>query len=184
MNTRILFRRSLGPAALLAALGLLWAAAPAAYAQGKTDTIDARAAFEKLKGLAGDWEGDAGDKSSTMKGLVLYKVIGGGSAVVETLFPGTPHEMLTVYHLDGKKLMLTHYCAAGNQPRMTLTRKSTPQQLDFDFSGGTNLKASKDPHMHALRIRFEDKDRIAAEWDYHENGKLKDCKKFVLARKS
>lgn len=168
----------------LAALGLLCAVAAPAPAEAKPDTTDARAAFDKLKSLAGEWRGTLKEKGSGEEGMVVYRVTANGTAVVETIFPGTPHEMITVYHLDGDRLMLTHYCAAGNQPRMTLTRKSTPQQLDFNFAGGTSLRSSKDPHMHALRIRFETRDQIAIEWDFYENGKLKECEKFFLSRKS
>jgi hypothetical protein len=42
---------------------------------------------------------------------VEYRVTGAGSAVVETLFPGTPHEMVTVYHARKGVLCMTHYCA-------------------------------------------------------------------------
>ena len=51
-----------------------------------------------------------------------YRVTAAGSAVMEVLFPGTDHEMVTVYHQDGDDLILTHYCAAGNQPRMKCRR--------------------------------------------------------------
>ncbi len=168
----------------LAALALLCAVASPALAGTRPEAVDARTAFEKLKGLAGEWTGTVNEKGSGPPGVVVYRVTANGSAVEETLFPGSPHEMITVYHLDGNRLMLTHYCAAGNQPRMALTRKSTPEKLDFNFAGGTNLKSSKDPHMHALRIRFESKDEIATEWDFFEKGKLKECEKFFLSRKS
>jgi hypothetical protein len=92
--------------------------------------------------------------------------------------------MVTMYHLDGNKLMLTHYCAAGNQPRMTLSRKSTPEQLEFNFSGATNLKSSKAGHMHDLRLRFDGPNQISAEWDYFENGKKKSTEKFTLTRQA
>ena len=50
--------------------------------------------------------------------VARYAVTAAGSAVVETVFPGTEHEMVTVYHADGSDLVLTHYCMEGNQPRM------------------------------------------------------------------
>ena len=83
---------------------------------------------------------------------VTFKLTGAGSALVETQFPGMPHEMVSVYHLDGKELRMTHYCAAGNQPRVKLDRaKSTPDELIFVFDGGTNLDPEKDMHIHGVK---------------------------------
>ena len=79
----------------------------------------APAALERFKALAGEWVA-AEDGEMTKKGdlVARYAVTAGGSAVVETVFPGSPHEMVTVYHADGPDLVLTHYCVEGNQPRM------------------------------------------------------------------
>jgi hypothetical protein len=103
--------------------------------------------------------------------------------VMETLFRGTPHEMVTMYHLDGDKLLLTHYCAAGNQPRMVLNvQQSTPELLVFEFAGGTNLDPTKDMHMHAGRIRILGADRLENEWDSYQAGKKTGAAKFTLQR--
>jgi len=57
---------------------------------------DTQAAWDSLKKLAGDWEGDAsGDKAN-----VVYRVTSNANTVMETLFPGTPHEMISMYHLE------------------------------------------------------------------------------------
>src|SRR5437868_15374337 len=74
--------------------------------------------LDALKGLAGEWTGKAKHGDMEHEATVTYKVTAGGSAVVETVFPGTEHEMVTVYHQDGDDLVLTHYCMLGNQPRM------------------------------------------------------------------
>ena len=74
----------------------------------------ATARFDHLKALAGQWTMIGGDGSVA----VTYRVTAGGSAVIETLFPGAAYEMVTVYTIDDGALVLTHYCAEGNQPRM------------------------------------------------------------------
>jgi hypothetical protein len=147
-------------------------------------SITDKAAFEKMKSLAGEWRGTADQRDKGPQATVLYKVASGGSAVVETLFPNTDHEMVTVYHMDGDKLVLTHYCVLANQPKMALTKKSTADVLDFDFVGGTNVKPKKDMHMHSARIRFEGNDAITSEWDMYQDGKKTESKKFFLARKT
>lgn len=76
------------------------------------------AGLERLKTLAGTWvEADA-DGKPTDKVVSVFKVTAAGSAVEETIFPGQPQEMVSIYHRDGADLLLTHYCALGNQPRM------------------------------------------------------------------
>jgi hypothetical protein len=154
----------------------------AGWAAPALKDFDANAAFEQLKALAGEWQGQTSESGQKTDLKVLYQVTANGNALVETIFPGSPHEMVTVYHLDGKKLMLTHYCAAGNQPRMVLNRKSTPAELAFDFAGATNLKSGKEGHMHALRLRFDNPGQLSAEWDYFKDGKKQDCTRFSLKR--
>jgi hypothetical protein len=146
-------------------------------------SITPKAAFEKLKGLAGEWHGTEGEKDKGHPATVTYRTTSGGSAVVETLFPSSDHEMVTLYHLDGDKLVLTHYCMLANQPKMALTGKSSADELVFDFAGGSNVKPKIDMHMHSLRLRFENKDVIATEWDMFDAGKKVDSKKFFLTRK-
>lgn len=143
----------------------------------------AQDAFNRLKGLAGEWHGRIGDREKGEEATVIYRVTAAGHTVQETLFPGASYEMITMYFLEGGKLVLTHFCAAGNQPRMALTKKSTPDALDFNFIGGTNIKSRRDGHMRSARIRFEGANALAAEWDYFEGGKKSDTKKFFLTRK-
>ena len=111
------------------------------------------------------------DGKPTEQVVSVFKVTAGGTAVQETVFPGQPHEMVTVYHLDGGDLLLTHYCAAGNQPRMKLDAQSPQDQLVFKFAGGTNLDPQRDMHMHEGSIKFLDDDRIQWNWQGYAQGK-------------
>src|SRR5437868_7105013 len=74
--------------------------------------------FDSLKTLAGTWEGTGMMDGKEQAVTVVYEVTSGGSILVERLMPGTPGEMISVYHRDGKTLSMTHYCALGNQPEM------------------------------------------------------------------
>ena len=67
---------------------------------------------------------------TSVKIVSVIKVTAGGSAVHETLFPGSAHEMVSVYHLDGADLVMTHFCALGNQPRMKADPKSPANQIN------------------------------------------------------
>ena len=145
---------------------------------------DSKAAFERLKSLAGSWEGKAGQGDPLQPGAVVrWETISAGTAVMETLFPGTPHEMRSVYFLDGGELVLTHYCAMGNQPRMKLSPATTDRTLMFEFAGGTNLDPAKDVHIHSGRLKLVGPDALEAEWTVWGGGKQTGANRFVLERK-
>ncbi|HEU4384962.1 MAG TPA: hypothetical protein VFR85_15880 [Anaeromyxobacteraceae bacterium] len=142
----------------------------------------AAAQLEKLKSLAGTWSGKAshGD-APAHDATTVFRVTGGGSAVVETLGPGTPHEMVTVYHLDGDQLVLTHYCAAGNQPTMQALPSKDPAVIAFDFVRGSNMKPG-DMHMHSARLVLAGEDRLEGEWVSWVGGKPAGSVRFSLTR--
>jgi hypothetical protein len=139
-------------------------------------------AFGRLKALAGDWQGTilATNGPAT---AVNYRLTAGGRTVMETLFGGTGHEMVSMYHLDGADLVLTHYCAMGNQPRMRYAPgRSAPDRLMFEFAGGTNLPPAEDVHMHEGWIRWAATNRIEAAWTLHGEGKPLGTNAFFLVR--
>lgn len=128
--------------------------------------------LERLKKLAGTWlVADANGKATDVVASVI-KVTAAGSAVHETLFPGQPHEMISVYHLDNGELVMTHYCALGNQPRMKADPKSPPNQIRWEFAGGTNLNVAKDKHMHSATLTFVDDDHLELTGECWEDGKV------------
>jgi hypothetical protein len=125
------------------------------------------------------------DGKPTAEVVSIVKVTAGGSAVHETLFPGQPHEMVSVYYRDGTDLIMTHYCVLGNQPRMKADPKSATNQIHFQFAGGSNLNPAKDKHMHEGTITFVDADHIEYEGVAWEAGKPTKCScgKMKLVRK-
>src|SRR5262249_42997613 len=147
------------------------------------DAKSVAAAFGRLKELVGDWRTTSPkDDADKTKVAVRYHLTAGGSAVVETLFPGEDMEMVTVYHRDGDQLMMTHYCQAGNQPRMRTKSVDDTSELVFDFAGGTNLDPAKDLHMHGYRVRFVDSNHLQARWEYYRDGKSAGKHEFDLVR--
>lgn len=125
-------------------------------------------AFEKMKSLEGTWVvADANGKPTDQVSSII-KVTAGGSAIHETLFPGQPQEMVSVYTVDGADLVMTHYCVLGNQPRLKADPKSPSNQIVFEFAGGSNLNPSKDKHMHSATLTFVDDSHIEVAgvgWD-------------------
>jgi hypothetical protein len=127
--------------------------------------------LERMKKLAGTWVAVGKDGKPTEEVVSVIKVTAAGSAVHETLFPGQAQEMVSVYYLDGNDLMMTHYCALGNQPRMKADPKSPPNQMCFKFAGGSNLDPAKDMHMHEGTLTFIDDDHIEFAGVCWEGGK-------------
>ena len=140
-------------------------------------------ALDPLKKLAGEWTGKAGHGDQKMDATVTYHVTANGSAVVETLFPGSEHEMVTVYTVEKGTLVLTHYCAAGNQPRMKAAKAGGANGLKFDFAGGANISPGKDMFMHDLKLSFADDDHLRGEWSQWKDGKPAELMVFDLERK-
>ncbi len=137
--------------------------------------------LERLKTLVGRWQGTTIMDGKETPVSVIYETSSNGSIVVETLFPGTPHEMVSVYYDENGKLGMTHYCAINNQPHFTL-KTSTNNEIDLLFANGTNLNPEKDGHMHAVDFTFNDKDNMVQEWKFFEDGKEKGVSTFTFTR--
>lgn len=82
---------------------------------------------------------DEGGKKGNVEVEVSCELTSAGKVVLETMMPGTPGEMMTVYYVDGEDLVLLHYCASGNQPRMKLEPSTDAADLKFRCLGGTNV---------------------------------------------
>ncbi|MEY3026993.1 MAG: hypothetical protein RLZZ238_1890 [Planctomycetota bacterium] len=150
-------------------------------------TQDAKAAsvpppLERFRQLRGTWDADL-DGDGTPDTTVEYRVVGAGSAVVETLFGGTDHEMVTVYHMDGADLMCTHYCAAGNQPRLKAV-KVADDAIVFEMKDITNLVDPKAMHMHAATFTFGGDGTVRAVWRSQADGKPGHTADFRMKRRA
>ena len=153
-----------------------------AYAgEGRGSPYSGSKEYERMKQLVGVWEGTSnmGKEGQTIR--VEYRLTAGGSAIVETLFPGTPEEMISVYYDNKGKLSMTHYCMLQNRPFMKL-QKASGDSLDFVLAKRSGIDPEKDAHMHALTISFTDKDHIVENWTYFEGGKEKGVTKLNLSR--
>lgn len=155
--------------------------ATAATAANKTadPPPDAQAAFDRLKTLAGEWDAE----TPMGKARLTFEIIASGTALVERETVSGMPPMLTVYHLDGNRLILTHYCMLGNQPRMQ-ARQFDPStgELDFEFLDATNLPSSRAAHMHNLKIHFAGNNHFTNDVEFYENGERKNTESVQYTR--
>jgi hypothetical protein len=131
---------------------------------------EAAPAFDKMKTLVGTWEG----KSPMGPVVITYRLVSGGSVLEsEIKTPAMPeHDMVTMIHPDGSRVLLTHYCAEANQPRMAATGLSGDgKSIDFGFVDVSNLKGPDAGHMQHVAYTFRDADHYSEVWTYRENGK-------------
>jgi hypothetical protein len=122
----------------------------------------AQKSFEQLKSLAGSWEG-------TMEGQPLHislRVTSSGNTLMHEMRGAGPDDPITMVHLDGDRLILTHYCDAGNQPRMAATISDDGKTIVFDFLDATNLLSSQHGHMQRVTFNFIDSDHHTEKWEF------------------
>jgi hypothetical protein len=147
-------------------------AATAALAQS-----DAQKSFTQLKALTGSWEGKSLDGKPL---LVSYRETAGGSAVLSEILGD--HEMITVFNLDGpNKLLMTHYCAAGNQPRMQASVSPDGKTITFIFVDATNLASPDAGHMQRMVLTVLDDNHHTEDWTFVDHGK--EMKEFFDLRR-
>ena len=128
----------------------------------------AQKSFEQLKALAGTWEG-------AMDGQPLQvslRVTSKGNALMHEMKGSGPDDPITMFHLDGDRLLLTHYCDAGNQPRMAATISPDGKTIVFNFIEATNLLSTQMGHMQRVTFTFIDSDHHTENWEFAmANGK-------------
>ena len=85
-------------------------------------------ALEKLKTLAGSWQGSV----MGMTAQATIRVTSKDNAVLhEMMSSAMPDNPITMIYVDGDRLLLTHYCDSGNRPR--IEGKISIGVVPFDF---------------------------------------------------
>ena len=150
---------------------LVLAAGLCAYADEPTKEVKKGSAeFERLKTLVGTWKGKTDMGQGPIEITVRYRLLAGGSTLEERVFEGTPNEMVTMYYDRDGKLAMTHYCMFGNRPGMSL-KSSDEKTIKLDFDSMCGINPTKESHMHALSIHFDDADTITTSCKAIMDGK-------------
>jgi hypothetical protein len=153
-------------------------AAIAAFAQSA-----GQKSFDTMKSLQGNWEGKTsmGDTAQ-----VSFRLTANGSVLMSEIqnpMQGHAEDMVSMIHMDGNRLLLTHYCPTGNQPRMQASASPDGKSITFDFVDATNLASRDAGHMQGVVFTFVDANHHLEEWHYVDHGKTQ-VMRFDLQKKS
>src|SRR5437762_3257495 len=141
----------------------------AAFAQS-----DAQKSFDKLKALAGTWEGKVSTvpPQAEIEGKLMQvtlRVTSMGNALLhEMTGGGRPDDPITMLYLDEDRLLLTHYCDAGNRPRMAAKVSPDGKTVEFDFLDVAG--STKYGHMHHAVFTFVDATHHTEDWTFMLKG--------------
>ena len=153
------------------AIAVTFLLASAAFcADRPLNSDDSRALFNRFKAMEGTW------KAKSTRGwseTTTVQVAAKGSAVMSrSFFDDEPKNdgMVTVFYMDGDRLLLTHYCEAGNQPTLVASSiDDEAHRVTFSFLNGTNLER-RPGHMHSVVFRFVDDDHFFSRWSFFNSG--------------
>lgn len=145
-----------------------------AVALGGVAQADSNAIMERLESLEGEWMFlDEQGKETGQVGSE-FRMTANGSVLREFMYPGHDHEMLNVYHADGDRVLMTHYCAGGSQPRLEVVAAEEGDGLLLNFESITNLPSPDAHFMHHAEIAWDGPDRVTTTWYGSAGGVISD----------
>ena len=145
----------------LITLAAITFAAVTAFAQ-----TDAQKAFNAIKNMPGTWEGQTSEGDTVQ---VNFKTVSRGSAIVSEILG--KDDMISVFNLDGSRLLMTHYCGMGNQPRMQANLSPDGKTITFTYVDATNLASPDAGHMQRMVLTVLDENHHIEEWTFVDHGK-------------
>ncbi len=130
-----------------------------------------QAVFDQLKTLQGDWRSTSGAT------IANFRLIANGSSIVETWTMSPTRQSMTVYTMDGERIIATHYCPQGNAPRLELSNTGADGTHHFVFLDGANLQKEDRSHAHAFSVLLDSHGSLVRNEIYVANGSAYDPKK-------
>jgi len=128
---------------------------------------NAQKVLDRFKSMAGTWQGKS-EKGQTSE--VTYRLMAGDTAVMAESHM-ISEDMTSMFYVDGDRLLMTHFCPSGNQPRMQATISPDLKTVTFDFLDATNLAGPQAGHMHRAVYLFSDAEHYSEEWTWKQEGK-------------
>jgi len=151
------------------AIAILLAIAIAASAENRdVPAAGSTATFAQMKSLAGEWKAVQEDVTVTE----TYKLTANGTALMAETRPANAPSMITMFTVDGDRLMATHYCVAGNQPHLVAASPGDLHKgVAFTLDRVTGMKTADDWHNTGITITLDDSNHMTQTWTYLYKGK-------------
>jgi hypothetical protein len=154
-------------------------AAPHPDHKKATPQSEAGKAFAKLKTIAGTWQGKVTtdppnafpqnpDPAKNVMNVTMRVTSMGNAIMHEMTSPARPDDPITMLYVDGDRLLLTHYCDAGNRPRMVGKVSPDGKRVEFDFVDITG--STQYGHMQRAVFTFIDEDHHQQSWTFRLPG--------------
>ena len=146
-----------------------------AFAQSGAQKSDSQKSFDELKTLAGTWEGTLKTNPPTPEAegkhaQAILRVTSMGNALMhEMKMEGRPDDPITMLYMDNDHLALTHYCDAGNRPRMVAKASPDGKTVEFEFVDVAG--STKHGHMHHAVFTVIDANHHTEDWTFMVEGK-------------
>jgi hypothetical protein len=170
-------RNLMKPRIALSLLVVLFTVAAFAADTPAAASSDAQKSFDTLKSLAGTWDAqvttipqvpEMGDGAHAQ---VTLRIASRGNSIVHEMKaaekPDDPTRYdhpVTMIYLDSDRLLLTHYCDAGNRPRMAGKLSPDGKSVEFEFldvAGSTQYG-----NMYHAVFTIIDANHHTEDWTY------------------
>ena len=130
---------------------------------------DAQKSFDKMKILAGSWEGHVktvppeADIEGKLMQVSLRVTSMGHTLMHEATGSGRPDDPITMFVVDGDRLLLTHYCDGDNRPRMVGKMSPDGKTVEFEFK---DISGNPEYHMHHSVFTIIDANHHTEDWTF------------------
>lgn len=113
---------------------------------------------------------------------IVFEIAARGQTVIERWETASGLHSITTYHLDGEKVIATHYCPQGNQPRLE-TVAGDMDHIAFAFRDITGLDEGES-HAFSLDFTFNNDGSLLRSETYRSADGVGGPSSYKLTRSS
>jgi hypothetical protein len=123
---------------------------------------DAKKAFAELKALTGSWQGTVMDIPINF----TIRAVSSGNAILHEghTEKGVPNHEITMFYVEGDRLLATHYCDAGNRSRWEGKISLDGKAIEFSFLDVTG--STRGGYLKDMVLTMIDADHHIVEFTF------------------
>ena len=137
---------------------------------GSAQASGALKSFNDLKALSGSWQGrvtakpEAPEVQGKMAHVTLRTTSMGNALMHEMRIQGRDDDPITMLYMNDNHLQMTHFCDAGNRPRMIAKTSADGKTVEFSFVDITG--STQYGHMEHAVFTMIDANHHTEDWTY------------------